>query len=53
MLTGRWWMAGGRKSGRWKRIEEKKRSIYIVGASIEVLTEYESCIQSEGLVLTC
>lgn len=33
--------------------EEKKQFIYIFGASVEVLTVYPSCIQNEGLNLTC
>ena len=38
-------------------MEEARREggfyIYTVGASTEVLTVYESCIQSESLVLPC
>lgn len=46
MMTGECWIVDGRKSGRWKNVEEKEDLIEVEGASGSVLRMYESPIQN-------
>ena len=46
IVTAGCWIMGGRKSGRWKNVEETVDLIEVEGASGSVLRMYESLIRN-------